>query len=162
MRISNVVLIATLSLAMAGFTYGQGPVSGDIKAFIVTQDKDGTEKIRTAQEAAPGEVMEFQITFTNEGEESVTGIKVVDSIPENTLFISDSQGSDVSANFEVSIDGGQSYESEPVRRVETQADGTQVEVIIPADQYTHVRWVANDALASDGGQHRFSYRVSIK
>lgn len=161
MRITPVVLIATLSLAIAGFAFAKGPVTGEVQAFIVSQDDDGAEKVSVANEAAPGEVMEFQITFTNEGDENVTGIQVIDPIPENTRFISDSHSSDVKASFEVSIDGGESYESEPVRRVETQEDGTQVEVVIPTDQYTHIRWLAGEALESDGGQHRFSYRVSI-
>ena len=161
MRISPLVLIATLSLALAGFAFAKGPVSGEVQAFIVLLNEDGAEIIKAADEAAPGEIMEFQITFTNEGEQSVTGIQVVDPIPANTRFISDSHNSDVSASFDVSIDGGTSYESEPVRRIETQENGTQVEVVVPAEQYTHVRWRASDPLESDGGQHRFSYRVSI-
>lgn len=163
MRIFPVVFLISFSacLAMAGTAFAKGPVNGYVEAFIVSLNDDGSEKVRTADEAVPGEVMEFQITFTNDGNESVTGIQVVDSIPENTKFISDSHSSDVQAAFEVSIDGGLSYESVPVRRVETQQDGTQIEVIIPAEQYTHVRWRASEPLVSDGGQHRFSYRVSI-
>lgn len=151
----------TASLALAGAAFAKGPVKGEVQAFIVSVNDDGSELVRTAEEAAPGEVMEFQIIFTNDGDESVSGIQVVDSIPENTRFISDSHSSDVEASFDVSIDGGQSYESVPVRRIETQQDGTQLEVVIPAEQYTHVRWRASEPLASDGGQHRFSYRVSI-
>ncbi|MFK7995075.1 MAG: hypothetical protein AB8B87_13105 [Granulosicoccus sp.] len=163
MRLSSVVFLVTLtaSLALAGFAFAKGPVKGEVQAFIVSVNDDGSEVVRTADEAVPGEVMEFQIIFTNEGDQSVTGIQVVDSIPENTRFISDSHDSDVQASFDVSIDGGKSYETVPVLRIETQPDGTQLEVEIPAEQYTHVRWRASEPLESDGGQHRFSYRVSI-
>ena len=163
MRFFSVVALISLtaSLAMASAVFAKGPVKGEVQAFIVSLSDDGSEMIKTADEAVPGEVMEFRIIFTNDGGESVSGIQVVDSIPENTRFINDSHNSDVQASFEVSIDGGQSYESVPVRRIETQQDGTQVEVVIPAEQYTHVRWLASEPLASDGGQQRFSYRVSI-
>ena len=62
----------------------------------------------------------------------------------------------------VSIDGGASFEGVPVVRYETQADGTEKKVIIQPEQYTHVRWVADEELQSKGGMHRYSYRVSVK
>ena len=102
------------------------------------------------------------IVFTNNGDAGVSGIKVVDPIPNNTRFIGDSHSADVEAMFEVSIDGGESFEAEPVKRVETQADGSQKEVIVPPEQYTHVRWVAAEELSSKGGKHSYSYRVSVE
>jgi len=131
-------------------------------AFIVTKDSDGKEEVVPAKETVPGQVMEFRIVFTNNGDDSVSGIKVVDPIPENTRFIGDSHLADVEALFEVSIDGGESFESEPVKRVETQADGSQIEVVVPPEQYTHVRWVASEELTSKGGKHSYSYRVSVE
>ncbi len=161
MRFSTVSIVFILFLGLAGFAVAKGPVTGEIQAFIVSLNSDGSEDITAAEEAEPGQVMEFQIVFTNNGDSGVNGIQVVDPIPENTKFISDSHSSDVSALFEVSIDGGETFETEPVRRIETQADGTQQEVTIAADQYTHVRWLADKELPSNGGSHRYSYRVSV-
>jgi len=149
-------------LLLAGISYAAAPVTGEIQAFLVTVDKNGKEKITKTSQVQPGQVMEFELVFTNNGETNVSGVQVVDPIPENTLFIGESHNSDVTANFEVSIDGGQSFESEPVIRIETQLDGSQKEVVIPPEQYTHVRWLAQDALPSKGGKHRFTYRVSVK
>ncbi len=135
-------------------------VTGNIEAFLVTESADG-EQLIPADTAAPGEVMEFQIAFTNAGDQEVTGIRVVDPIPENTRFIGESQSADVDAAFEVSIDGGETFEREPVTRIETQTDGSQKEVVIDPSEYTHVRWLAEEALGADGGRHAFSYRVAI-
>ncbi len=160
-NVKNLVVFVVIFL-LAGISYAASPVSGEIKAYLVTVDKNGKEKVTKTDQVEPGQVMEFELVFTNNGETNVSGIQVVDPIPENTLFIGESHSSDVQANFEVSIDGGQTFESEPVIRIETQADGSQKEVVIPPEQYTHVRWLAEDALASKGGKQRFTYRVSVK
>jgi len=158
-RTSPVLVLAAL-LSLASLAWAGGPVTGDIKAFIVTQT-DGEEQVIEASETEPGQLMEFRIVFTNNGEESVTGIRVVDPIPENTTFVADSHSSDVRADFEVSIDGGESFEAEPVVRIETREDGTQSRVVVPPADYTHVRWLASEALGAEGGQHSFAYRVSV-
>lgn len=162
MRVTSLNIFLALVLSIAGIAYAKGPVTGEIQAFIVTKDSDGSEKIMPAEETVPGQVMEFRIVFTNNGDSNVSGIKVVDPIPQNTRFIGDSHSADVNALFEVSIDGGDSFEAEPVKRFETQADGSQIEVIVPPEQYTHVRWVASEELASQGGKHSYSYRVSVE
>jgi len=162
MRVTSLTFVLALVLGFAGFAYAKGPVTGEIQAYIVTKDSDGIEKVLPAEETVPGQVMEFRIVFTNNGDSDVSGIKVVDPIPLNTRFIGDSHSADVPASFEVSIDGGESFESVPVKRVETQSDGSQIEVVVPPEQYTHVRWVATEELESKGGKHSYSYRVSVE
>ena len=161
MRFSPVVTFFIAFLFFAGLAYAKGPVTGEIKVFVVSTDDSGQEIVTEADETEPGQVMEFRIVFTNNGEESVRGVQVVDPIPLNTRFVSDSHQADVPASFEVSIDGGESFELEPVTRIETQADGSQKEVVIPPSQYTHVRWLAQEELTSNGGQHSFAYRVTV-
>ena len=161
MRFRPAVLVLAASLSVAGFAWAKGPVSGEIQAFIVSVGDDGAERVAPAREAAPGQTMEFRIVFTNNGEESVSGVRVVDPIPESTTYISESHSSDVRADFEVSIDDGESFEKEPVVRIETRADGSQHKVVIPPSEYTHVRWVAREALGPEGGRHSFAYRVSV-
>jgi len=162
MRALSLKIALAFLLGVTGLAYAKGPVTGEIQAFIVTKDVNGKEMSLPAEETIPGQVMEFRIVFTNNGDADVKGIQVVDPIPENTRFISDSHNADVQALFEVSIDGGKSYEVEPIVRLETQSDGSQKEVVVPPEQYTHVRWVAAENLSSQGGKHRYSYRVSVK
>lgn len=162
MRIKPLILAFALLPAVAGLAYAKGPVSGQIQAFIVSVGSDGTENITEAKVTEPGQIMEFQIVFTNNGASDVSGIQVVDPIPENTLYIGDSHRADVTAAFQVSIDGGTTFEPEPVIRIETLSDGTSKEVVVSPDKYTHVRWLAEDELDSNGGQHKFAYRVAVK
>lgn len=161
MRYRPLLLVLVFMFSLAGLALANGPVTGEIQAFIVSVDDDGEEIIKKARETEPGHVMEFRIVFTNNGADDVKGIQVVDPIPQNTRFVPDSHQSDVTAAFEVSIDGGESFELEPVVRIETQPDGSQKEVVVSPEQYTHVRWLAAEELASNGGQHQFVYRVTV-
>ncbi len=161
MHYPKVLFLLACLFSLTGLAMANGPVSGEIQAFIVSFNESGEESVQEAREAEPGHVMEFRIVFTNNGDDNVRGIQVVDPIPQNTRFIPDSHHSDVSASFEVSIDGGESFELEPVVRIETQSDGSQKEVIVPPEQYTHVRWLADEELISNGGQHQFKYRVTV-
>ncbi len=162
MRVSSLSFLLFFLAGIAGFAYANGAVTGEIQAFIVSTNDEGEEKITLTSEAVPGQVMEFQIVFTNNGDSDVSGIKVVDPIPQNTRYIEKSHDADVAAAFEVSIDGGETFESEPVLRIETQADGTQKQVVVPPEQYTHVRWVTEQGLPSKGGSHKYSYRVAVE
>lgn len=148
-------------LTFAGLAFANSPVEGFISAYIVSIDDNGAEVSEVATVAEPGEIMEYRLTFVNNGDSSVSGLKVVDPIPENTTFVSDSARTEVTSSFEVSIDGGESFESEPVTRIETQADGSQKEVVIPPAQYTHIRWAVEDALQGEGGEHNYAYRVVV-
>ncbi|PID60771.1 MAG: hypothetical protein CSB44_09505 [Gammaproteobacteria bacterium] len=156
---SIALLVAASSAMTCAFA---SDVTGEVKAFIVNTDAAGKEKMVEASTTDPGDTMEFRIVFTNNGETSVGGVQVVDPIPENTFFVPDSPLASVDATFEVSIDGGETFELEPVMRIETQSDGTQKEVVIPPRQYTHVRWLPDEALASNGGSQSFSYRVVVE
>ena len=153
--------LAGLTL-VAGRTLAEAPpVTGTIDAYVVVAGADGAERLRAAEVAEPGETMEFRIAFTNAGNEPAGGITVVNPVPSNTRFVPDSHGADVPARFEVSVDGGESFEPEPVTRIETRPDGSQAEVVVPPEQYTHVRWVPAEPLGAGGGTQRFSYRVAV-
>lgn len=133
-----------------------------MEAYIVSMDKNGKEVVEPTTDTRPGDLMEYRLTFTNRGESAVSGLDIVDSIPLNTTFIGDSAQSDADSRFEVSIDGGRSFEQEPVKRIETQADGTQKQVVVPPEQYTHVRWVVEEVLDANGGTQQYAYRVIVE
>ena len=152
---------ALAALLFAGAAHADPEVEGRMEAFNVSFDAKGAEIVEPATDTAPGTTMEYRLTFVNSGDESVSGLKVVDPIPENTTFVSDSASTDAKADFEVSIDGGRTFEPTPVTRVETQRDGSQEEVVIPPSQYTHLRWSVEESLDADGGTQQYAYRVLV-
>ena len=153
--------VATTALAIAAASYASGPIHGNIEAFLINNDGSGSESIEVASQAEPGDVIEYRLVFTNSGEADVFGLNVVNPIPDNTSFIEQSAMTAIPSTFMVSIDGGETFESTPVTRIETQADGSQKEVVVPPSLYTHVQWKAEEALPSSGGMHTYAYRVQI-
>jgi hypothetical protein len=61
----------------------------------------------------------------------------------------------------VRIDGGQTFESEPVKRMVKGGDGKIVEKIIPASKYTHVSWKPTAGIKASEKQ-LYTYRVAVK
>ena len=86
---------------------------------------------------------------------------MVGPVPEGTSYVSDTANADVSASLLVSIDGGKTFETEPVIRLETKSSGEVVEKVIPPEQYTHLKWQAENAINADGGTQFYSYRVRV-
>ena len=96
------------------------------------------------------------ISYKNTGSAALNDLVVTGPIPSATQYQANTAIAPVDAAFEVSVDGGKTYESEPVTRT---VKGKKV--IIPASQYTHVRWIPNVSLAANSEQV-YSYRVQVK
>lgn len=156
--LASLVIIG--SVAAFAANKQQSPLSTDMAAYVVTVDAKGNETLRAAKKAEPGEVIQYQITSTNSGEQALKGLKAVGPIPANTRYVGQSAYTETRSNLHVSIDGGKTFEKEPVKREKKMPDGSVETVIIPASQYTHIRWTATDALTS-GGQHIYNYRVKV-
>ncbi len=138
-----------------------GPLTSAMEAYRVQVDKDGKEIIARTDSVKPGDVIEYRMFYTNEGEKRLKGLVISGPIPNSTFFISGSNQTEITANFLVSIDGGETYESEPVTRTKVNLKGEKVKVVIPPSKYTHVRWIPKQAL--DPAQSQlYTYRVKVK
>lgn len=157
---SLVSLAIVGSVAAFAASQQSSPLNTNMKAFVVTVDAKGKEKLQTAKRAEPGQVIQYQITSTNAGKQQLKGLMAVGPIPAHTRYVGQSAYTKTKANMQVSIDGGKTFEKEPVKRKQTMPDGSVKMVIIPADQYTHIRWQAKDALVS-GSKHVYNYRVKV-
>ena len=115
-----------------------GPLQINMKSYAISSNAEGKEVATETTEVDPKQVLEFR------------------AIPSATQYQANTAIAPVDAAFEVSVDGGKTYESEPVTRT---VKGKKV--IIPASQYTHVRWIPNVSLAANSEQV-YSYRVQVK
>ncbi|MEE9302167.1 MAG: hypothetical protein V3U84_00130 [Thiotrichaceae bacterium] len=148
------------SVAAVAANKAQSPLSSEMKAFVVQKDATGKEKLMAVKSAEPGQTIQYQLTYQNKGKGALKGLTVTGPVPANTHFLGKSTHTKVKADLVVSIDGGKTYEKEPVKRMKAQADGSKKMVVIPADKYTHVRWKTKSALQS-GSKQVFNYRVKV-
>ncbi len=154
-------LVVALPLYTATATYANAPVQGTMAAFVVETEKN-KEKLVEAKDVEPNQVVEYQLTYTNQGNSDVSGLKVVGPVPVGTVYLPNSAIAKQSASLRVSIDGGETFESEPVKRTVVKENGEVVEQIVPAEEYTHIQWVPRGAIEGDGGKQFYSYRVRVK
>ncbi|MGB1257754.1 MAG: hypothetical protein ACPG51_17920 [Thiolinea sp.] len=157
--------IAT-SLIVGGFAIAKtqpkpSPLQNSMAAYTVALDNAGNEVLQPASEVAPGQLVEYALTYSNTGNSALKDIVVTGPIPSATAYIGQSAFTHANAQLQVSIDGGNTFEAEPVKRIFTDASGKQIEKIIPPSQYTHVRWNMKQPLNA-GETQQFAYRSVVK
>jgi len=148
-------------IAIANTSSAPSPLQNSMAAYVVGTNAEGNEYLQPASEVEPGQTVHYQLTYKNVGEEALKGITVTGPVPDATHYVAKSARTAADAKLQVSIDGGKSFESEPVKRVITNEAGERVEVTIPPKQYTHVRWVMKEALQA-GAAENFAYRSKVK
>lgn len=148
------------SVVMVSASKNEPMLSSHMQASVVTVNAQGKEVMRDMKEVAPGQTIQYKLTYSNNSDKAFKGLVITGPVPTNTHYLANTARTKVSSNRLVSIDGGKTFEKEPVKRQQKMADGTVKTVIIPADKYTHIRWKANDALVSKG-QQQYTYRVKV-
>lgn len=148
--------------AIANTSVGKSsPLENSMAAYVVQTDKAGNEILKQATEVAPGQVVEYELVYKNNGDSALTDLVITGPVPGTTSYLSKSAVTAAKAQLQVSIDGGNKFESEPVKRIVTDANGKKIEKIIPPSQYTHLRWTMKQPLAA-GETQKFAYRSVVK
>ena len=148
-------------IALANTQPAKSPLQNSMSAYVVTVNQEGKEVLQPATEVEPGQIVEYALRYENKGSKALKDIIVTGPVPSATAYIGKSAHTEAKAELRVSIDGGKTFESEPVKRIVTNADGKKVEKIIPASEYTHVRWIMQEPLNS-GVVQNFAYRSIVK
>lgn len=154
---SKCLLVMSLLLASTV----QAQVQSVMEMYLVTTDAEGAEQFAKAETAQPGNVIEYRLAYRNEGDSAIYDITVTGPIPNDTQYLAASAKADIEHELKVSVDGGATWDNVPVLRTRELEDGSTVEVVIPPEQYTQIRWYTKGRL-SEEAQQNFSYRVKIK
>lgn len=133
----------------------------NMQAYLVKVNAQGKEYRQPAKVTEPGQVIEYNLSYTNQTQKTLSGLVVSGPIPANTSYIANSAKTGIQSELLVSIDGGATFESEPVRRQQKMPNGQMATVIIPPERYTNVRWKVKQPIAALGRQ-LYSYRVKVK
>lgn len=131
-----------------------------METYLVAE-KDGQEVMTATEQASPGDIIEYRLVYTNEAEQPLKGLQITGPIPANTAYLDDTAATDVNADFTVSIDDGSSYESEPVTRTQTGADGQSQNITVPPQDYTQLRWTPKNGIRP-GQVQEYRYRVRVQ
>lgn len=137
-------LVVTALLAPPAFARDDVKVSLTAQR-IITSDR-GEERKVSADEARPGEVLEYTARYQNTGRDGVQSLIASMPIPAGTAYVA---GSASPANVLASVDG-KTFAPVPLKRQVRLADGSTAEQTIPFDEYRYLQWTigALDAKAS--------------
>ena len=105
---------------------------------------DGKETLQSAEIAKPGEILEEVVTYSNKSKALLKRLEATLPIPANTELM---MASVKPGNGKASIDGRQFFPL-PLKRRLKQANGLDIEQLVPLSEYRYLRWYPGD-LAAD-------------
>ena len=124
-----------------------------LEARKVVTAADGKETFANADQAKPGEVIEYVATYRNTTRQPIRDLVGTLPIPQQTEFL---PGSQQPAQATASLDG-RTYAALPLTR-KVQRDGRTVDEAVPAREYRFLRWHA-DTL---GAEKSVAFRARVR
>jgi uncharacterized repeat protein (TIGR01451 family) len=150
------VALFTCSTLFAGLAQAQDGLQVSLTARRVTTDDRGRETFVAADQAKPGEIVEYRAVYHNLGTSAVREVAATLPIPAGTELV---RSTARPARMLASVDGV-TFAAPPLKRKERLADGREVEREIPIAEYRWLRWPLG-AIAAGGSQAvRARVRVS--
>jgi uncharacterized repeat protein (TIGR01451 family) len=130
-----------------------------LKEVAEQQGGARTTKLVPATSVAPGDVVEYVLTYRNEGDQPATDAQIDDAIPKGTTYLAGSAAGE-GADVTFSSDGGRTYAPavKLTYEVRLPSGGVEKRVATPAE-YTHVRWTLKRV--PSGATGKVSFRVKV-
>lgn len=116
------------------------PLQSTLAAFRVERDAKGAEQLKPAEQVRPGDLLEYQLTYRNQGNAPLLGLSVDLPIPAGTEWVQ-VQGSPAPQQASLQAQGG-AFQSIPLKRQVRNAQGRLVDVLVPMAEYRVLRWQA--------------------
>lgn len=158
MRWLTVLLFWTVLLAGTK-AFAAEPLAVDVRlqAFqVVAQDKGG-EKLVPATDANPGDTIEYQVTYRNNGKSAAKAVAATLPVPEGAMVYLD--GSAAPKAVQASIDGKQ-FSPLPLTR-EVMRNGRRTVEPVPPEQYRFLRWELGDLAPGKAATVTSRMRVGV-
>lgn len=161
----GILLPLVVCLGLAAQALAQdNPISIRLEIYVVSEvtNAEGAreERLTETTTARPGQVVEYRLFATNEGEVTLPAgtVVVVGPVPDGTRYVANSTlPTSDRVLTEFSADGGESFSEPPV--LITASEG-QRRVVEPQD-YDAVRWTLLVPM-EPGQEEVFFYRVLVE
>lgn len=111
-------------------------VEATLAAFKVTQDANKKEVLASADKVAPGDLLEYQVVYQNNGKSQLKQLTATLPMPVGMTYVA---GSAKPASAMASLDG-KDFAAMPLKRMVKKADGKMEEQAVPLSEYRALRW----------------------
>jgi uncharacterized repeat protein (TIGR01451 family) len=136
-----------------------GALAAQRPLVVTAQNLNAASRGSQSQAVLPGDVLRFQLRFTNQNPGDVRGVVFTNPVPAGLRYVDGSAGADrQDVTVEYSADGGKSFAAKPM--ITEVVAGTRVQKPVPPEQYTHVRWTVRGSIAS-GASVTAEFRVTL-
>ena len=147
------IVAGALLVTCAGALAAQRPL------VVTAQNLNAASRGSQSQAVLPGDVVRFQLRFTNQNPGDVRGVVFTNPVPGGLRYVDGSAGADrQDVTVEYSADGGKSFAAKPM--ITEVVAGARVQKPAPPEQYTHVRWTVRGSIAS-GASVTAEFRVTL-
>ena len=130
-------------------------VEAKLAAFKVTLDADKKEVLAPADKVAPGDLLEYQVVYQNNGKSQLKQLTATLPMPVGMTYVA---GSAKPANAMASTDG-KTFAAMPLKRMVKKADGKLEEQVVPLSEYRALRWKLGEL--AEKGKAEVSARSSV-
>ena len=127
-----------------------------VRNKVVTEN--GKEVLQAAETAKPGEVLLESVTYTNKSKNIVSKLEATLPIPLNTEFQLNSNKPSAARAF-ASTDGS-NFRPMPLKRKVKQANGVEVEQLVPASEYRFLRWYPGELAAGKSVTYSARFKIT--
>jgi len=152
-------LVAGLITSLAALAADS--IQGTVEARRVVAGDKGSEQFLPANEVHPQDVIEYRLTYANNGAEVVHNMSITDPVPAGVQYVEKTAKNAGSGNVEFSVDSGKTFHAWPLKVTKKNAGGKNVTVDATPDMVTHIRWTLNGDLKPKG-EVTFAYRAKVK
>ena len=127
--------VAAAVLGTAPVAHAGGGVTVQLTANRITKSQ-GREVLSPADQAQPGETLEYRATYHNDSASEARGLAATLPIPRGTSYV---PGTASPRRVEASLDG-HTFAPVPLTRTVRTADGRTVVREVPVSEYRALRW----------------------
>lgn len=163
-RLVRVVLCSIPSLLAINPALAQSPLAAQLEIFQVQQQVSAGqiyEQLVDVESVSPGTHLEYVLTYRNVSDQTLAGFEIQSPIPLNTFYLAGTVELVAEHQFQVSLDGGETWLEEPVMQTTIDPQGFEVLEEVPARNYTDLLWRISSALLPQQ-QLQIRYRVEVK
>lgn len=155
--IKKLALLLLVAASSSAWAQGTLDVNTTVQkeTVVVTEEGEEVRELVPAETVIPGERVVYTITFRNTGAEPADNVIITNPISENLTYVAESAfGPGMVLEF--SVDGGETFAAADDLTIEEDGESRPAS----AEDYTHIRWVMQDDLASGAqGMARFTAQL---
>lgn len=139
------VLSVSPALAQAAASPAPRAVDAKLAVFQVSKNAEGKEALLAAEKAAPGDTLEYQTVYQNNGKSAVKSLAATLPLPAGLAYVA---GSANPVNPQASVDGD-TFAPIPLKKMVKTSSGKLEEKLVPYSDYRALRWSLDDLPANE-------------